>query len=734
MTDIGDSGAGGASLRASRTAYQQGIAGAAKNKQDSYKQYVLGLVGGYYPTPWSGDVMKTSASQVSNWYSTSKGSISTSGWKPSLVEVKGINFHSSKSHGDKVRFDGDAMWPLGGNPTWYVGHRGYEAVKDDFLTTITDHKSEAEDRAMSRGLRAGRSMDEILRTTDQPTDELWKHTTEGLAAEDNIDIDEDLAVELLIQEVLSDYRKNSARYTKNYLSHLNLAAKRMIKGIHDVSDMPKGETTGVTTDQPGKTYTFTEGADVREEEVGVLSQHMGPNAKAFSPKEITELRGDPLGATKKTDTVFRVGGRFWFQEVTEQTIDSDTGHHGISSGGILGKDKIKELLDEGEKGKLKLRREIYDYFREQHTLYNEAIRGIKDIAGRKTIGKYGTGIEQSPQGAGMTAAEKLRAPVSIEAMMKGKGGVSRPMLTVTDPKAGGWGWQKRRAWLHARKAAGKSLSLANRTMLSQIGDQYKRDIQLSSGRTGRVDKHIVEFVNHAVGNFPIHGGQFYGGLTVSKDPHMTASILFEMFKEGHERELEFNEGVFNLKRVQLWEGYLTIARLVQAGAMSEEEAQKAIFAQGAVHEVSKMTNGVTKLTINQISNLSKASIGKNLKTGFRVIVPDQIGQVAMAKIHAKLGTTAGRRLVLKNLNFRKGTHDFGGMLRETQNKAREDQKQGMNQTYTYGNKTGVGSFIRRYGSGKYDEDAPYPKDSWISAAPYIGLHIVKPGIASKKRD
>tara|TARA_Y100000593_G_scaffold86995_1_gene166707 strand:- start:761 stop:2695 length:1935 start_codon:yes stop_codon:yes gene_type:complete len=345
---------------------------------------------------------------------------------------------------------------------------------------------------------------------------------------------------------------NANKESLSFLSNLNKQLRHEVK-------KSLTEAGGVSANVGGETVTVTAGSRMSEEQARV--------------SEFGRPQDHGIGATEPMDTTYyTIGGNIYI-DVSDMPI-SQGGQHGIGEGGIQLKSKH---LTEAEEGNFtNVRNTIYEHFQERIGVFNTTIARIRHNA-------------QELAGRNKVSAEEMR-----RAGFSGNWNKSGKFTQGTRYKTAKGGMAP--ALAHRRNLKNKTINNASATANAVMANL------MTTGALEWSDKSAVDFTLHALGTYNNHQGDYYHGMTVKHDPHITASVRFRMFAEDHaSRAFEYRK--LNKKRdVIVSFGYASLEILRRRNMLNSANYVNHVKKMKDIHAGARYLKGVRKITLNGIQH------------------------------------------------------------------------------------------------------------------------------------
>lgn len=643
------------------------------HRTDKHLEKVLGLAAGFYP-----NVGRQGKTWGWGWAGGMGGARGPEEWSR-FVDVEGTGWDYGKG---EPRYGRNALYPMAGKRVWYqnIPQDYHEGAKLDIEKNIAQNKyGFYKHKYPYLGTRAA-NLDKFYESDDPALFRMGESLFEGVfSGYDTPDLKDGGAPGRLVRDVLIEYRKNVGRYSGKMLTVLNRIASEQVKLSL------KGKRGTEEREVPR-----TAGAIMPEEETKAAAAYYKSTKDGEGGAIAGGEAGRTVGRTQQVDTFLKVGGVIIPADVSEMTI-AQGGHHGISSR-ILSKDKIGELIDEGEAGEEKIRTEIYKYFKGQMEVYNVAIKTIRD----KAIDTHQDAVNQAKPRA--PTPGEMRAPFKSSEFWVNNFGERQYALQSANPHKGKKAGPK---WIQSvlNKEGADALSSSAHTVQKKLFKDAKK-VETSRGKV-KITKSITSFVLHVLGTYHQHNGRLINSMTVSHDPHITAGVLMRMYK-NMPRKYEFK--ALRNKDVLLKHGYFTLASMVDAGHLAQEDYGVAVHDMKAANLYRVYSSKKNNLVLNKMANSGLASIGKSPRTGYTTYIPDVLGQERMRRIHEKLSTG-------DYVTWNRFRVAVGGRMGQDPGPARAFNN------YLQGIQTAA---MREY-SGNMGERITWPETSWMNALPYVGL-------------
>ena len=545
----------------------------------------------------------------------------TAGFWPRIVQDKNIKAYRgttfSERSSEKSRFvfaEGVNVlsktpylhnpWKLSGNRVWYQFADSkvrdtHEIVKGllelDGLSPNPDGKTDHEVENLKKFLRG--TPDEQMMGVSMAKGLLQSG---GLVeGESRQQVENYFAEKEYFLRVFNQFKMNNSKYTGTYLSDLMKQLKKDLRstmGKEGATPKSGKMATGSSADRfAGRkgALSKTAGALMREEQTRVVEGGRAADTSGL------------IGMTQPIDTTYVTQMGRVHIDVSEMPI-YEGGHHGLSAGRIMSPKEAQELAEEGDFNKKGgLRDQIYDYYQARIPEWNKGIEAIRNRAlaqtGGKTVGpgamrRAGFGIGDVSQKSTPYAGPRPTRPSKFGPTMRGvqqaKFGKTRktPMLNYG---VGGRATKRkllRNASVSAKKLAQHLFSTLNVPNLNQTA---------------------ATFIMHGVGTFNQHKGKYYHTLTVSKDPHVTGSVFFQMFSRNAKRAYEYKE-LKKERDVKIYHGFASLNILQSLGAYESANYVQTVSDMSDVHLVARYIKNVRHIVRNTVMSQGARS-GKGFK-------------------------------------------------------------------------------------------------------------------------
>jgi hypothetical protein len=260
----------------------------------------------------------------------------------------------------------------------------------------------------------------------------------------------------------------------------------------------------------------------------------------------------------------------------------------------------------------------------------------------------------------------------------------------------------RAAWLQNKlnKEGAAALSASVQGIVRKLFRHTK--VQTEHRGKVKVTKAIVGFAMHWIRTWDQHKGRIENNLTVSHDPHVTASVLMRMYGPEEARAYEFAR-LFK-QGVRIKHGYVTVHNAIQAGRLKEKNMAAAVFDMKAARLHSFYHKGKTNLMLNQISS-THAQLGVRLQTGFATYIPDILGMNRMERIHQKMLSEDYRLWNTVKVSLGSNWGMTAGPAGQFQNRLRAIQQNALDAS----------------SNRQMEEKATWPEKSWLTSMPYMSL-------------
>ena len=359
--------------------------------------------------------------------------------------------------------------------------------------------------------------------------------------------------------ITSSVKDNEEKFIKDafstYRKQVATYSKTLLSEINDTAGLGKRDY-GVKDIKP------TPGAMMPSEQTTVIAE-MIDGAEAASP-----ISGKPIGATQPIDAIYKVGDKYMFIEETEM-LASEGGHHGINVR-MKTQGEIDAMLKEEDGGEKKIKKLVKDYFNNEiKKKWNPAIRNIRSIA-KEVYGKKNVTPEQ------------MRMPDMMPTNINSRGEAKRYMESTS-------------------KAALQRL-------LKPLAEENSKQNTNST----------IEHINHYIGTFNAHLGKGVShGITVSRQPHVSASAELRQFSSKASRAYEFKQ----VKKVGFYQGWASLGIL-------REQLKGSTFSTEVVMDKAKATHLGTRLGVNggsvMVNTVTgvKTQLGANPRAGFAYYIPE----------------------------------------------------------------------------------------------------------------
>tara|TARA_R100000995_G_scaffold13809_1_gene5495 strand:+ start:108 stop:1934 length:1827 start_codon:yes stop_codon:yes gene_type:complete len=358
---------------------------------------------------------------------------------------------------------------------------------------------------------------------------------------------------------MSTFQANSAKNSGVFLSHLN---KQLAKEVEKKMGKSVGAPEPVEVEATG-------GALMPEEQTSAIN-------------EAGRAQEQGIGRTQPIDAKYHTVGGNIFIDVSEMTVAAG-GHHGLGPSGV--KSLAGKLDNIKEKDFKMIKNEVFKHYQERITVFNEGIRKIRENA-QKTKYKKTSGR--------ITPEEMRRAGFTEGETFADKRGAQRQALTTKDQ--------------FGRRL--KNASAGAAAVSRKLGfDTAKK----------KVDKSATAFILHSLGTFNSHQGNYYHGLTVSHNPHVTTSINFRMFSPNAKQRAYEYKKLRKEKDVHVSYGYASLEILRRKGVLKRGEYVDAVRKMKNVHHGARYMRGAKKFFLDGINNVA-ARRGKGKKLKQEIIV------------------------------------------------------------------------------------------------------------------
>jgi hypothetical protein len=502
-------------------------------------------------------------------------------------------------------------WKLAGNRVWYKFatpdiHEKHEQVQKYFNLdnkAVSDQEAENirkflgnDNEAMQMmGVTMGQGFDDIS-TSGQQVVKYFREKEFFLKA-------------------FNTFKSNNAKYTGTYLSELMSQLRKDLrtsgsmqpKGVpasgHAAKGQKKGRYSGYT-----QTLSKTAGALMREEQTRVVEGGRAADTSGL------------IGMTQPIDATYaNMMGRVHI-DVSEMRV-SEGGHHGLSAGAIMSEQEAQDLA--GGEHFEEIKERVFDYYQERIGEWNQGISAIRErakkISGKKTVSAgamrragFGAGAKVMSAGKATSGIPKHKG---ANPSKFGKPGKQRPALSY-----GKGGRATKQKLL-------RNASVSAKTVAQQV---------FSTLGTANLNKTAAQFIMHGLGTWNQHNGRYYHGLTVTKDPHVTTSILFRMFGRNAQRAYEYK----NLREnndVMVHYGFASLAILDKLGRFNSQNYLQTVQDMSDVHLSTRYVKNVNDIVKNTVMAQGARS-GKGFKMTQRITAGD--GERFEMETHGGVASTA----------------------------------------------------------------------------------------------
>jgi len=358
---------------------------------------------------------------------------------------------------------------------------------------------------------------------------------------------------------MSTFQSNSAKNSGRFLSHLN---KQLSKEVEKKMGKSVGAPTPTEVEATG-------GALMHEEQ-----------AKAIEGAGRAQEQG--IGRTQPIDAKYHTVAGNIFIDVTEMTTSAG-GHHGLGPSGV--KSLSGKLDNIREKDFKMIKNEVFNHYQERIGVFNEGIRKIRENAQRTKYKK---------ESGRITPEEMRRAGFRDDEKFTDARGAQRQALTTKDQ----FGRRLRNASAGAAAVAAK--------------------LAFDTGKK-KVDKSATAFILHSLGTFNSHQGNYYHGLTVSHNPHVTTSINFRMFSANAKQRAYEYKKLRKEKDIVVSYGYASLEILRRKGVLKRGEYVDTVRKMKNIHHGARYMRGTKKFFLDGINNVA-ARRGKGRKMKQEIIV------------------------------------------------------------------------------------------------------------------
>jgi len=340
------------------------------------------------------------------------------------------------------------------------------------------------------------------------------------------------------------FAHNASRESGRFLSSLNNQLRNEVRRAVGGGELGHRRQT---------TVNVTTGSRMSEEQARV-SEYGRPQERG-------------IGRTEPIDTVYyNMGGNIYI-DVSDMPVTMG-GQHGIGPDGIAISSRD---LTQAEAGNFdNVRTAIYEHYQERIGMFNETIVAIRENA----MDLKRRQQDQSP----LTAAEMRRGGFGMGDRYRTSSGGRAPALS------------HRRNTAEANRTI-ENASASTAAILAEVTRRGGQQI---------ADYSAVAFTLHALGTFNEHQGDYYHGMTVSRNPHITTSVRFRMFAANHaSRAFEYR--TLNEQRdVIVSYGYASLEILRRRNMLNTANYVNHVRQQKNVQAASRYIKGATQITFNGI--------------------------------------------------------------------------------------------------------------------------------------
>ena len=499
-----------------------------------------------------------------------------------FITVKGVNAMGSIG---KQKIDLSANWKLAGNTVWYQ----HSTDRRDAARTL-EHKYFPMDNVIaSKGM--GDSLKSFLTNPDEGLQQMGRSMMKGLIEEPPEQGEQIFAEKEIFLSIMRAYQRRSSAYSQNFL-------KAMLQEYSDVSAKYMQKHLNIDSLKK-RDIPLTKGSLMPEEQAKAAEKYFEGDSSVHDSDSV------PIGRTKPIDVYYNIGGAITPIDVTQELITSSKKHHGlIAHGTPEGRrfnKEMKEALKTEDKGEMK--NLIYNYFQNRIAEYNTSIVAIKKAA----ASLYGTNkltpeMMRNPLKSTQyywqhTKEGKQRLPAQLPRRMN-----NLPAFSPQDTSK----WQQM-----MRDTALRDMSASVKAVYAKI---------LKPLNKAYSNLAAAKFTMHALGTWHQHSGTFRNAFTISHDPHITASILFQMYRILP-RKYEFKN--LRKKDVLIHDGYASLALLRENQQLTDANYVKAVEDQKAAQLGQRLIKGVNDITTNTIVS-SPARFGKLAQANMSVFMPDPV--------------------------------------------------------------------------------------------------------------
>ena len=341
------------------------------------------------------------------------------------------------------------------------------------------------------------------------------------------------------------FANNASRESGRFLTSLNNQLRDEVRRA--VGGQELGHRRRTTVD-------VTAGSRMSEEQARV-SEHGRAQSRSS------------IGRTEPIDTVYyNIGGNIYI-DVSDMPVTTG-GQHGIGAGGIA---LSASALTDAEAGNFdNVKSAIYEHYQERIGVFNETIVAIRENA----MDLKRRQQDQSP----LTAAEMRRAGFTQSDRYTTDTGGRAPSLS------------------HHRHTRNRNINNASAT-----ANAVMRNLMTRGGQT-LSDESAVAFTLHALGTFNEHQGDYYHGMTVTHNPHITTSVRFRMFAANHaSRAFEYRR--LNQERdVIVSYGYASLEILRRRNMLNTVNYVDHVRTQKNIHAGARYLRGARQIVLNGVQS------------------------------------------------------------------------------------------------------------------------------------
>ena len=355
------------------------------------------------------------------------------------------------------------------------------------------------------------------------------------------------------------WQRNSGKESNSFLKTLNSQLKSDIQ-----SALATGKTKGELFGSRKVTHgDVTPGSLMPEEQTLAISEKQG------ATQEPT------IGLTQPIDTKYVTVAGNIFIDVSDMTISAGD-HHGLGPKGI--KTTASDLTKIDESNFASLQNDIYEHFQDRIGMFNEGIIRIRENAlkkaGRKTV------TPEEMRRAGFTKGQRY-----------------------TDAKG-----DSRRA-LQFKNFQKKTLANAS------AGASGVGKLLMMEGGKKVVDDSATKFILHSLGTWNSHLGNYYHGLTVSHDPHVTSSIRFRQHAADHASRAYEYKKLRKKQDILVSYGYASLELLRRRNMLNTGNYIETVRKMKNIHHAARYMKGHKKVLLNGYQAINaKGGMSQGSKT------------------------------------------------------------------------------------------------------------------------